>query len=148
MQWKPNVTVAAIAESDGRYLLVEEKADELIVFNQPAGHLEKGESLFDAVKREVMEETAWEFEPKSLVGVYQYPNPHVDIIYLRFCFAGICHRHYPEAGLDEGILRAVWLTPEEIKEKSDRLRSPMVMHCLEDYLSGQHFPLNLINHAL
>ncbi len=146
MQWKPNVTVAAIAEKDGRYLLVEEEADNLVVFNQPAGHLEKGETLIEAVKREVMEETAWEFEPESLVGIYQYPNPHIDIIYLRFCFAGKCLNHHSGMPLDEGILQAVWLTREEIEYRREMLRSPMVSRCLNDYLSGKRYPLDMLNH--
>lgn len=147
MQWKPNVTVAAIAENDGCFLLVEEEADNLVVFNQPAGHLEKGESLIDAVKREVLEETAWEFRPEYLVGVYQYPNPLVDITYLRFCFAGTCNRKHDKP-LDEGIIRAVWFTPEEIEARQERLRSPMVTRCLKDYLAGKRYPLDMLNHAV
>ena len=147
MQWKPNVTVAAIAEDAGRFLLVEEDADNHIVFNQPAGHLEKNETLVSAIKREVLEETAREFEPESLVGVYLYPNPHVDIIYLRFCFAGKCTRYHADRSLDDGIIRAVWLSKEEIEANRDRMRSPMVLNCINDYLSGKRYPLELINHC-
>ena len=119
MQWKPNVTVAAIVEDNGRFLLVEEDADNHRVFNQPAGHLEKNESLISAIKREVREETGWEFEPQSLVGVYLYPNPHIDIVYLRFCFAGTGVRHDPLLSLDNGIIRAVWMTLAEIEARQE-----------------------------
>jgi ADP-ribose pyrophosphatase YjhB (NUDIX family) len=149
MQWKPNATVAAIAEKDGRFLLVEEKINGNMVFNQPAGHLEHGESLISAIKREVLEETAWEFEPESLVGVYLYPNPHQDdITYLRFCFYGHCSKEHQGQKLDEGILRAAWLSPEEIEEERDRMRSPMVSRCIKDYLNGNRYPLELLHHYL
>jgi ADP-ribose pyrophosphatase YjhB (NUDIX family) len=149
MQWKPNTTVAAIAEQDGRFLLVEETINGNPVFNQPAGHLEKGETLIEAVKREVMEETAWEFEPTSLVGVYLYPNPHqADITYLRFCFYGHCITENKGQALDEGIVRAVWLTLEDIEKEYNRMRSPLVPRCIEDHLKGNSYPLELIHHYL
>lgn len=148
MQWKPNVTVAAIVEDNGRFLLVEEDADNHVVFNQPAGHLEKNESLINAVRREVLEETGWEFEPQSLVGVYLYPNPHVDIVYLRFCFAGRCVRHDPSVSLDKGIIRTVWMSKDEIEARREDLRSKMVLTCINDYLAGKHYPLELLNHYL
>ena len=145
MQWKPNTTVAAIAEQDGRFLLVEEEINGNLVFNQPAGHLEKGETLIEAVKREVLEETAWEFEPESLVGVYLYPNPHQeDITYLRFCFYGHCNKEYKGQVLDEGILRAVWLSPEDIEKERKRMRSPMVSRCINDHLNGNSYPLDIL----
>ena len=148
MQWKPNVTVAAIVEQDSRFLLVEEEADGLVVFNQPAGHLEEGETLYDAVRREVIEETAWEFEPETLVGVYMYPNPHRPLTYLRFCFAGKAIKHHPDRKLDDEIIRTVWMNREETGEREDRMRSPMVMRCINDYLSGQSYPLELLHHYL
>jgi ADP-ribose pyrophosphatase len=148
MQWKPNVTVAAVVEDNGHFLLVEEDADNHIVFNQPAGHLEKNESLIDAVRREVREETGWEFEPQSLVGIYLYPNPHIDIIYLRFCFTGKCVRHDPSPSLDKGIIRAVWMSKTEIETNQDRIRSRMVLNCINDYLTGKRYPLELLNHYL
>lgn len=149
MQWKPNTTVAAIAEQDGRFLLVEESINGNLVYNQPAGHLEDGETLIEAVKREVMEETAWEFEPSSLVGVYLYPNPHqVDITYLRFCFYGNCIKEHKGQALDEGIVRAVWLTPEEIEKEHSRMRSPLVPRCINDHLQGKCYPLELLHHYL
>jgi len=148
MRWKPNVTVAAIVERDQKFLLVEEDADNHIVFNQPAGHLEKGESLIDAVKREVLEETAWEFIPQAIVGIYMYPNQHSDITYLRLCFSGTCENYHPEQALDEGIIQAMWLSKKEIKENNDKMRSPMVSQCIKDYLSGKKYPLELLNHFL
>ncbi len=149
MQWKPNTTVAAIAEKDDRFLLVEEKINGKIVFNQPAGHLEQGETLIDAVKREVLEETAWEFDPESLVGVYLYPNPHQqDITYLRFCFYGHCTKEHKGQALDEGILQAAWLSLEDIEKEKKRMRSPMVTRCINDYLNGNQYPLDLLNHYI
>ena len=147
MQWKPNTTVAAIAEQNGRFLLVEENINDQLVFNQPAGHLEHGESLIDAVKREVLEETAWEFEPKYLIGVYLYPNPHdANITYLRFCFYGHCDNEHKGQALDDGILRAAWLTTEEIEKERNRMRSPLVEQCINDYLNGNRYPLDIIHH--
>ena len=149
MQWKPNTTVAAIAEQDGRFLLVEESINGNLVFNQPAGHLEHGESLIDAVKREVLEETAWEFEPEYLIGVYLYPNPHqADISYLRFCFYGHCRNEHKGQALDDGILRAAWLSSEEIEKERERMRSPLVTRCIDDYLNGNRYPLDILHHAL
>ncbi len=148
MRWKPNVTVAAIVERDQKFLLVEENADNHIVFNQPAGHLEKDESLIGAVKREVLEETAWEFIPRAIVGFYMYPDQHSDITYLRLCFSGTCENHHPEQALDDGIIQAVWLNKEEIKANKDKMRSPMVTQCIDDYLSGKKYPLDLINSYL
>ncbi len=148
MQWKPNVTVAAIAVRDEYFLLVEENVDNHIVFNQPAGHLEKNETLIEAVKREVLEETAWEFVPESLIGVYLYPNPHIDIIYLRFCFYGVCNKHFSDQPLADEILRVVWMSREEIESNRANLRSPMVLQCINDYLAGKRYPLNLLNHFI
>lgn len=149
MQWKPNATVAAIAEQEGRFLLVEESINGDLVFNQPAGHLEQGETLIAAVKREVMEETAWEFEPESLVGVYLYPNPHqADITYLRFCFYGQCIKEHKGQTLDKGIVRAAWLTEAEIEKEHKRMRSPLVTRCIKDYQDGKRYPLDLIHHSV
>ncbi len=148
MRWKPNVTVAAIVERDQKFLLVEENADNHIVFNQPAGHLEEDETLIEAISREVLEETAWEFIPKAIVGVYMYLNQHSDITYLRFCFSGTCDKHHPEQALDDGIIQAVWFSKEEIKDNNDKMRSPMVTQCIDDFLSGKNYPLNLINSYL
>ncbi|MAS81567.1 MAG: NUDIX hydrolase [Legionellales bacterium] len=149
MQWKPNTTVAAIAEQNSRFLLVEESINGKLVYNQPAGHLEYGETLIEAVKREVLEETAWEFEPESLIGVYLYPNPHQsEITYLRFCFYGNCIKEHIGQVLDNGINRAVWLTSEEIQKEQKRLRSTLVSRCVNDFQSGKRYPLDLIHHSL
>jgi 8-oxo-dGTP pyrophosphatase MutT (NUDIX family) len=144
MIWKPSVTVAAIVERDGRFLLVEEDTDRGRLFNQPAGHLDPGESLAHAVTRETLEETAYTFEPTGLLGVYQYHSSADDVTYIRFAFTG--NISGPEAGrpLDAGIIRAVWLTPEEIRREGSRHRSPLVMRCIDDCLAGRGFPLDVL----
>jgi 8-oxo-dGTP pyrophosphatase MutT (NUDIX family) len=144
--WKPNVTVAALMERDGRFLLVEEETDDGVRFNQPAGHLDEGESLVEACSREAMEETAHAFIPTELVGIYQWPKPQGDITYLRFAFAGNVGAHETARQLDTGILRAVWLTPAEIEACAERHRSPLVLQCVRDYLAGRRFPLDVIRH--
>ena len=144
--WKPNVTVAALIEREGRFLLVEEETDDGLRFNQPAGHLDEGESLAVACAREALEETAWNFAPTALVGVYQWPRPQRDITYLRFAFAGELGAHEEGRRLDDGILRAVWMTPDEIRATADRHRSPLVLQCVSDYLAGRRFPLDLVRH--
>lgn len=145
-QWKPNVTVAAVIERDGRFLLVEEHTSQGIRYNQPAGHLESGESLLDAVRRETLEETAWSFEPEHLLGIYQYAHPGDAVTYLRFAFTGRLLSHDDGRQLDDGIIRTVWMTPEEIDACVDRHRSPLLTRCVEDYRSGQRHPLSLLFH--
>ncbi|MDP3514754.1 MAG: NUDIX hydrolase [Sulfuritalea sp.] len=144
--WKPNVTVAALIEREGRFLLVEEETDDGLRFNQPAGHLDEGESLATACAREALEETAWGFTPTSLVGIYQWPRPQGDVTYLRFAFAGELGAHEAGRTLDTGILRAVWMKPDEIRATTDRHRSPLVAQCVDDYLAGRRFPLDLLRH--
>ena len=144
--WKPNVTVAAIVEREGRFLLVEEETEDGVRFNQPAGHLDEGESLVAACAREALEETAWSFTPTGLVGVYQWPQPQGDITYLRFAFAGELGAHDAGRELDAGIRRAVWMTPDEIGAAEQRHRSPLVWQCVSDYLVGRRFPLDLLRH--
>lgn len=144
-QWKPNVTVSAVVCRDERFLLVEEDADGEIVFNQPSGHLERGETLLAAVRREVLEETGWEFQPESIIGVYLYPKPGSEITYLRFCFYGHCIGHDPGGTPEPGIIRVVWLLRDEVERLGSRLRSPMVLRCIDDYLAGKSFSLDLIN---
>lgn len=146
MVWKPNVTVAAVVERDGRFLLVEESADGSLVLNQPAGHLDEGESLIDAVVRETLEETAWHVRPEALLGVYRWPHPAKQITYLRFAFIAQALREEPNATLDTGIERAVWLSPDEIRRERHRHRSPQVQQCIDDYLAGQRYSLNLIKY--
>lgn len=145
MIWKPNVTVAAIVERDGLFLLVEEQAEGAIVLNQPAGHLDPGESLLEAVARETLEETAWHFEPESLLGIYRWPKPGTDTTYLRFAFTGRLVWKEPDRPLDPDILRPVWLSADEIAQAGGRLRSPQVLRCVQDYRDGQRFPLSLLH---
>ena len=146
MVWKPNVTVAAVVQRDGKFLLVEEETDAGLAFNQPAGHLEEGESLIDAVVREALEETAHRFMPEYLVGIYQWRRPDGQATYLRFAFGGRLLGVEAERALDHGILRALWLTPEEIAAEHARHRSPLVMQCVRDYLAGRRYSLDLITH--
>lgn len=146
MTWKPNVTVAAIIEREGKFLLVEEETAEGIRFNQPAGHLEKNETLLDAVVRETWEETAHRFKPTALLGMYHWTHPRKNVTFLRFAFIGTVSGHDPEQQLDNGILRACWLTLEEIRTSAARHRSPQVLTCIEHYLDGQRFPLSAITH--
>lgn len=145
--WKPSVTVAAIIERDGRFLLVEEETSDGICFNQPAGHLDPNESLEQAVARETMEEAAHEFTPNILIGMYmsRYVSSRTghDVTYLRFAFGGtVGARH--DRPLDQGILRAVWMTYPEIVACQDRHRSPLVLRCVDDYLAGKGAPLSLL----
>jgi len=146
MLWKPNVTVAAIVERGGRFLLVEEDTDRGRLFNQPAGHLDPDETLLQAVVRETLEETACVFEPAALLGIYQYRQRDSDVTYLRFAFTGEVTGQREGRALDHGIVRAVWLTPDEIRASAGRHRSPLVMRCIEDYLAGQRYPLKLLHH--
>jgi ADP-ribose pyrophosphatase YjhB (NUDIX family) len=146
MVWKPNVTVAAVVARDGKYLLVEEETDEGLMLNQPAGHLESGESLVSGAARETLEETAYEFRPQGLVGIYSWRHRAREITYLRFAFhgtLGILHAGRP---LDTGIVRALWMNPTEIRASRDRHRSPLVLRCVEDHLRGVSAPLDLLVH--
>lgn len=144
MVWKPHVTVAAVIEKNQRFLLVEETTDNGIAFNQPAGHLEPGEDLISAVKREVLEETAWQFEPEALVAVQLWRRTPEFPSFVRFCFSGSVHSYNPDQALDTGILATHWLTHGEIMAKHAQLRSPLVLICVNEYLKGQHHPLSLL----
>ena len=146
MNWKPHVTVAAVIERDGQFLLVEEETDDGIRFNQPAGHLECGEALTEAVIREVLEETAYHFVPKALIGIYNWRNEAKDITYLRFAFAGEIVGHEAGRSLDQGIIAARWLSLDEISALQNRHRSPLIMRCIEDWQAGKRYPLDLITH--
>ena len=146
MIWKPNTTVAAIIEQDGRFLMVEEKTADGIRINQPAGHLDKGETILQGVARETLEETAYDFIPTELLGVYLWQRPTKDITYLRFAFAGKLGAHHPERTLDDGIIRAIWMTLPELRASEALHRSPQVLKCIEDYLAGQRFPLDVLSH--
>jgi 8-oxo-dGTP pyrophosphatase MutT (NUDIX family) len=144
--WKPNVTVAAVVERDGRFLVVEEETEDGLRFNQPAGHLDEGESLLIAATREALEETAHHFVPTCLIGIYQWPRPDGAVTYLRFAFGGLITGFEPELPLDDGIVRAVWLSIDELRACRDRHRSPLILQCCEDYLRGQRYPLELLHH--
>ncbi|HET9822871.1 MAG TPA: NUDIX hydrolase [Burkholderiaceae bacterium] len=140
-RWKPNVTVAAVIERDGRYLLVEETAVQGTVLNQPAGHLEAGETLVQAVVREVLEETAHAFTPTHLLGVYLAPG---EVTYLRFAFVGTVEGPLPGRALDAGIVRAAWLTPQAIAAERGRHRSALVARCIADHQAGIRHALSLL----
>jgi 8-oxo-dGTP pyrophosphatase MutT (NUDIX family) len=144
MVWKPDVTVAAVVERDGRFLLVEEHTERGLLLNQPAGHLEAGESIVAAVVRETLEESAWDFTPEHLIGVYRWRPSGSDITYLRFAFSGQLGKRHADRALDTGIVRAVWLSPDEIRAGRERHRSPLVVRCVEDYLAGVRAPLDLL----
>lgn len=140
-------TVACIVERDGYFLIVEETVNGQRVFNQPAGHLEPGESLIDAAVRETLEETGWHVELSGLVGIYQYNPAGSQEHFIRSCFAARPLRQDAWRELDEGIIRAVWMSPEELRKYRRRLRSPMVLGCVEDYLNNEHAPLSLIKNV-
>jgi 8-oxo-dGTP pyrophosphatase MutT (NUDIX family) len=144
MGWNPEVTVAAIVERDKRFLMVEERIGGRLVLNQPAGHLEDGESLVEAVVREAREETAWRLQPQSLVGIYLWRNPADGRSFLRFAFCGTVDDHQPSQPLDAGIVRALWLSHEQLRAQEARLRSPLVLRCLDDYLLGRRLPLETV----
>lgn len=143
--WKPNAVVATIVERDGRFLLVEEEADGRAVFNQPAGHLDPGETLLHAAKRETLEESGWHVEPFDIVGIYLAEPPGKDLTYLRFCFRARAVSHDAARPLDKEIIRAVWLTREELLAEQHRHRSPLVMRCIDDAIAGHSFPLAMIH---
>jgi phosphatase NudJ len=147
-RWKPNVTVAAVVEQDGRFLLVEEQTSQGLRLNNPAGHLEPFESPQQACTREVLEETAHGFTPTALVGVYlsrfQRPSGE-DITYLRLAFCGELGAHDPQRRLDDGIVRTVWMTADEIRACAPRHRSPLLLRCLDDYLAGARHPLSAVH---
>ena len=143
MNERPHITVAAVIERDGRYLLVEERSGGRTVYNQPAGHMEHGESLLEAVTRETMEETGWHFHATALSGIYQWTNPENQITYLRFSFVGICELHDPHQKLDTGIIRTLWLTRDDLSACTQQHRSPLVLRSIDDYLTGKRYPLAL-----
>lgn len=142
--WKPHVTVAAVLEQEGRFLLVEEKVEGRVVYNQPAGHLEPGEALVDAAVRETLEETGYDFLPEALVGIYRWRNAANDITFLRAAFTGRITGHHGERPLDEGVIRAVWFDDADIARHTEQLRSPMVARCIDDYRRGRRYPLELL----
>ena len=146
--WKPSVTVAAVVERNGRFLMVEEETGDGVRVNQPAGHLDPGETLLQAAAREALEETAHPFTPTALLGVYMarsVSNGEAEpVTYVRFAFTGELGLAEPGRALDHGILRVLWLTADEIRSRLAEHRSPLVMKCVEDYLAGRRFPLDVV----
>jgi len=147
-RWRPSVTVAAVIERDGRFLMIEEETSEGLKINNPAGHLDPGETPAEGCAREALEETAWRFRPTALLGVYisrfQRSTTGEDITYLRFAFTGELGEHVAGRALDYGIVRTLWMTAEELRATAERHRSPLVLRCLEDYLQGVRHPLSAV----
>lgn len=143
--WKPHVTVAAVIEDNGRFLMVEEDVEGKIVFNQPAGHLEPGEGLVEAAIRETLEETGYHFSPQHVCGIYRWVLEEQDITYLRVSFCGSATPADSPVSLDEGIIGPVWLSREELLADPSHIRSPMVTACIDDYLAGRRYSLDIIN---
>ena len=146
MIWKPDVTVAAVIEHEGKFLLVEEKTEQGLRYNQPAGHLEAGESLVAAVVRETLEESACHFTPQHLLGIYRWHSDEADTTYLRFAFTGKITGHEAGRKLDIGIMQTLWLSSEQIRATRARHRSPLILRCVEDYIAGKRYPLDLLVH--
>jgi 8-oxo-dGTP pyrophosphatase MutT (NUDIX family) len=148
MTYRPDLTVAAVIEREGRFLLVEERVGNRMVFNQPAGHVERGEQFVEAAIRETLEETAWTFQPQALVGIYLWESVEKQRSFLRITFCGQVDRHDAQRRLDRGIERAVWMSRDQIVARTSRLRSPMVLKCIDDYLEGARYPLDVAKHVL
>ncbi len=145
--WRPSVTVAAVMERGGKFLLVEEMIDGRRVLNQPAGHLDPGESLVAACAREVLEETAHHFTPTALVGIYRWHYAAKDVTFLRFCFSGRLDSFDKARALDKEIMALHWLTPAQLTDRRAEHRSPLVLKCVEDFLAGRRYPLDILSPA-
>ena len=141
---RPAVTVAAVVERDGSFLLVHERTRRGLALNQPAGHLEPGESLATAVARETLEEAGWQVEPHALIGIYRWQAPDNGATFMRFAFAARAIAHEPARPLDTGIVAAIWLPYAAIVERSAEHRSPLVLRCIDDYRAGQRWPADLV----
>lgn len=146
MTWRPDLTVAAIVQRNDRFLVVEERISERLVFNQPAGHVEDGESIIAATIRETLEETAWHFVPRHLLGIYLWRNPDSGRSFLRVALSGEVEGHEPQRRLDRGIVAAHWLSREQLLAQSARLRSPLVLRCIDDHLAGRRHDLDALTH--
>ncbi|MCP3908476.1 MAG: NUDIX hydrolase [Oceanicoccus sp.] len=144
MEWQPHVTVATVVEKDGKYLLVEERCNGELVFNQPAGHLDPNETLEEAAVRETFEETGWHVKLKGVVGVALYTSPHNQVTYHRTTFYATAEEHDPQQTLDDGIQQAVWMSYEEMQANSERMRSHLVIQSIEQYQQGHRYPINLV----
>ncbi len=143
----PHVTVATVVENEQRFLMVKEWAEGRLVYNQPAGHLEKGESILAAARRETLEETGWQIELEHLLGVYQYDSGTEGISFVRFCFSAKPLYIHKDAELDEGIVETCWLAESELQELCHQMRSPLVLKSIEHYLHGPRYPLTAISQA-
>tara|TARA_R110002050_G_scaffold186521_6_gene320759 strand:+ start:397 stop:846 length:450 start_codon:yes stop_codon:yes gene_type:complete len=141
--WTPHATVATVVEQDQRFLMIEEICAGETVINQPAGHIEQGETIINAAIRETLEESGWQVTPTALIGLYTYTAPTNGVTYHRYCFSASADQYLPDSPLDDGILGPRWMTIEELRN-CPNLRSSMVLSCVEDYLAGKLFPLNAI----
>jgi len=148
MSWAPHVTVAAIIENDGKFLFVEENTETGIKLNQPAGHLEPNETIIDAVIRETQEETAHTIKPQHLIGIYRIYSNDNNCTYLRFCFYATVISFDENQALDPDIIRTHWMTESDIKKNQEKCRSPLVLQCISDYITGQQYPLSLLHDEL
>jgi len=146
MTWRPDLTVAAIVQRDDRFLIVEERIRSRLVLNQPAGHVEDGESILDAVVRETLEETAWHFQPRHLLGLYLWRNPETGRSFLRVAISGEVGAHEPQRALDQPVIAAHWMSREQLLAQPSRLRSPLVLACIDDHLAGRHHDLSALSH--
>ena len=142
--FSPRITVATIVERDGRFLLVRERDGERLVLNQPAGHVEAGETLAQAAWRETLEETAWQVDVSAFLGVYIYQPLINGPVFHRYCFVAEPRGHDPHQRLDDDIVEAVWLTQDELAAADGQHRSPLVARCIQDYLAGRRLPLDVI----
>ena len=148
MTWLPHITVATIVEDNGRFLMVEELKGGRAVLNQPAGHLDPNETLTEAAVRETLEENGWDVEATAIVGIYLYTAPSNGVTYQRVCFTAKALKHHADYQLDDGILRARWLTRDELMTLREDWRSELIIRCIDDYLAGQHHSLELIRPSL
>ncbi|MGQ0697571.1 MAG: NUDIX hydrolase [Panacagrimonas sp.] len=146
--WQPHIVVAAVVERDGRYLIVEERINDELRINQPAGHWEQGETLIEGLKREALEETAWDVEPTGFLGVYEWQPASLPYPFVRFAFVATALHHHADRKLDTGIERALWLTPDELQARAHQHRGPAVMQCIEDQRAGRIYPLSVIQHLI
>lgn len=146
MSWRPDLTVAAIVQRENQFLIVEERIQGALVLNQPAGHVEDGESLIEAAVRETLEETAWHFVPRHLLGLYLWRNPSNGHSILRVALSGEVLRHDAARALDEGIVAAHWMTRAALLAHPARLRSPLVLNCIDDHLAGRRHDLAALSY--